>query len=161
MKKTARLSMKLLEALYGEEVAYLNENVNEGNVNSLDRDGRTMLFHAVLENLSKLIPFLIKKGADVNVHDKYGWCALHFAALTQNKNIAKLLVDNGAEIDAQEENGNTPLSTAVFESQGKGETIKYLLKAGANPSKKNYHGVSPKSLAKTIANYDVHKFFKQ
>lgn len=30
---------------------------------------------------------------------------------------------------------------------------------GANPDIKNNYGVSPKSLARTIANYDVRRFF--
>ena len=37
--------------------------------------------------------------------------------------------------------------------------IEHLLKNGANPDIENNNGVSPKSLARTIANYDVRRFF--
>jgi uncharacterized protein len=55
--------------------------------------------------------------------------------------------------------GNTPLFRAVFESNGRGEIVKMLRAAGANPERENIHGVSPAQLARTIANYDVAQYF--
>jgi len=72
----------------------------------------------------------------------------------------KLLIDAGAAIDPVDDHGNTPLSNAVFESRGDGQVIQMLLAAGADPHRKNSHGVSPASLAHTISNYDVAKFFR-
>ena len=40
-----------------------------------------------------------------------------------------------------------------------GTFYEHLLKNGANPDIENNNGVSPKSLARTIANYDVRRFF--
>jgi ankyrin repeat protein len=69
------------------------------------------------------------------------------------------LLDAGAPVNARDANGNTPLSDAVFRSRGRGDVIKLLRDRGADPTLKNNHGVSPLSLAHTIANYDVRQFF--
>lgn len=42
---------------------------------------------------------------------------------------------------------------------GEAECISVLLAAGADPDSDNDYGVSPRSLAYTIANYDMPKFF--
>jgi hypothetical protein len=39
--------------------------------------------------------------------------------------------------------------------------ISLLREAGADPHRPNAHGVTPASLAHTIANYDVRKFFPE
>jgi hypothetical protein len=49
---------------------------------------------------------------------------------------------------------------AVFDSKGRGGVIKLLLSAGASKGLRNKHGVSPQSLAKSIANYDVSNFLE-
>jgi uncharacterized protein len=51
------------------------------------------------------------------------------------------------------------LSDAVFNSRGHGGLIAILRKRGADPYRKNHHGVSPLDLARTIANFDVAQFF--
>jgi ankyrin repeat protein len=63
-------------------------------------------------------------------------------------------------VDARDKHGNTPLSKAVFYSQGSGEMISLLLRWGADRDLKNNYGVSPVGLARSIANYDVARFFE-
>jgi len=63
-------------------------------------------------------------------------------------------------VDPQDSHGNTPLSTAVFNSRGNGELIKLLREHGADPYLKNNHGVSPLGLSRNIANYGVAQFFR-
>ena len=65
----------------------------------------------------------------------------------------------GALVDVADEHGNTPLFRAVFESKGRGEMVKLLLSRGAGPDLCNAHGVSPRIVADTIANFDVKQFF--
>lgn len=48
---------------------------------------------------------------------------------------------------------------SCYAIQGRWLFIEHLLKNGANPDIENNNGVSPKSLARTIANYDVRRFF--
>lgn len=58
----------------------------------------------------------------------------------------------------QNANGNTPLWEAVMQYKGDG-FLSNTFENGANPDIENNNGVSPKSLARTIANYDVRRFF--
>lgn len=153
----------LLEAVYRQDVEKIKKLIVQGDVlDSQDSDGRTPLMHAILaENASiEVVNLLLRLGADPNIRDRdQGWTALHFAAQVVRLDLVVALIDAGAKIDVEDEFGNTPLWRAVFSSQGKGDVIKALLSAGANPDKKNIHGVSPKILASNIANFNVSLFF--
>ena len=126
---------------------------------SIDRDGRTVLHYAALENNSAEVQRLLEAGFAAGDADKSGWTPLHFAAQGHSAGAVTLLIAHGAPVDAQDSHGNTPLSKAVFNSNGRGELIQLLREAGADPHRKNNYGVSPLSLARTIANYDVRQFF--
>lgn len=125
-----------------------------------DGDGRTPLMHAVLIGSAEFTTILLTAGADAKRADKDGFTALHFAAQEYAPEIAQILIQNGAEVDAVDQYGNTPLARAAFASRGRGDVIKILLAAGANPDLQNQHGMSARSLAKSIANYDVQQFFR-
>jgi ankyrin repeat protein len=120
---------------------------------------RTPLHHAAADAEPETVVQLIELGVDVNAQDSQGWSALHFAAQSLSTDCARLLLEAGANVNARDSFGNTPLSRAVFAYQGDGELIELLRKAGAEPSLKNNHGVSPVDLARSIANHDVAKFF--
>ena len=106
-----------------------------------------------------MIASLFESGVDPNAADNLGFTPLHFAAQSQCAEVVLMLVEKGAEIDKKNSVGNTPLGLAIFNYRGDGEVIKILLKAGANPNLQNNAGVSPKTLAQRIGNYDVSKFF--
>jgi ankyrin repeat protein len=132
---------------------------------SIDRLGRSALHYAAAEqNLDQInldqIRRLIQGGSDVNLADRDGWTPLHFAAQSHNAEVARLLLDSAASVDPRDGHGNTPLWRAVFNSQGRGELIELLRSRGANPLSKNGSGVSPVELARSIANYDVARFFQ-
>jgi ankyrin repeat protein len=126
----------------------------------VDRYGRTELHNAVIDGDADKARTLVAAGARVDVADDEGWTPLHYAAHTQSRAIAELLLAARAPIDAQDLHGNTPLSTAVFESRGRGDLITLLRQHGADPIRENNYGVSPVSLARTIANYDVAQYFR-
>jgi ankyrin repeat protein len=126
---------------------------------AVDRYRRTALHYAALNNDLAEVGRLLDAGFAPTTADKAGWTPLHFAAQEYAGGAAKLLIQHGALVDAQDSHGNTPLAKAVFYSQGRGELIRLLREAGADPQLKNKHGVSPVKLARTIANYDVRQFF--
>ncbi|WP_239567515.1 ankyrin repeat domain-containing protein [Streptomyces sp. G44] len=119
------------------------------------RLGRTAVHYAVVDGDGARLRVLLAGGADPEAVDASGWAPLHFAAQAQDPVAAEILLAAGASVDAVDRQGNTPLWKAVFSSRGEGATIRVLVEAGADPDLVNGHGVSPRSLADRIANYDV------
>ncbi len=72
-----------------------------------------------------------------------------------------MLLRAGARVDLPDGNGNTPLWRAVFASEGRGELIRLLRDAGADPFRPNLHGRTPLGLARLIGNYDVEQHFAE
>ena len=126
---------------------------------TIDQSGRDDLMNAVIDRDVGTVARLLANGQDPNRLDNAGWSALHFAAQNNHAELAALLLANGASTSIVDLHGNTPLWRAVFSCRGAEECIKVLLEAGADPDQPNNHGVSPKSLAQTIANYDARTFF--
>ena len=124
-----------------------------------DRLWRTPLHYASADAKPDEVRRLLSIGLDVNIQDKDGWSPLHFAAQSQSEEVTTLLLNAGANIEAQDRHGNTALSRAVFCCRGDGKVIELLRSHGANPSIKNHYGVSPVGLARTVANYDIARFF--
>jgi len=122
-------------------------------------DKRMPLHHAALENDVTLVRELIAQGADVNAQVRDGFASLHFAAQEYALEAAKVLLAAGATVDITNKHGNTPLWTATFDSEGRGDMIQLLREAGADPLHKNKYGASPLDLARLIANYDVEQWF--
>ncbi len=125
----------------------------------LDRDGRSALHYAARDGDLIAARKLVAAGMEVNLQDKDGWSPLHFAAQARSADLAEFLINHGAIVDAQDRFGNTPLAKATFESRGDGAVIKILRAAGADPEKQNKSGISPVSLARMIANFDVARFY--
>ena len=146
----------VINAVFSKDLFRLRSTLEAGeNVDERDRDGRTALHHACIENREDLVDILLHFKARVIDADNNGWTPLHFAAQSYGVNIARKLLQLGAPVDAVDSYGNTPLHRAVFESMGRGDMILLLLKQGADRDRKNNHGVSPADLASTIANFDV------
>lgn len=153
-----------LSAIRKGKVNQVIDLVNSGlEVNALDKDGRSLLINSIVSNNFKeeIIVFLINSGADPDLPDKVAkWTSLHAASQEYSAISLKHLIPKSKNIDARDAYGNTPLFKAVFAYRGEsGEPIELLLKGGANPDAENEYGVSPRSLAEQIANYDVKKFF--
>jgi len=150
----------LRDAVLANDLGRVRALIAEGrSLEETDRDGRTPIFHAVIDRRREIIDALIAAGAKVGVQDRNGHSPLHHAAKQWNAEAARRLVEAGAPLDPKDVYGNTPLCEAVFASQGRGEIIQLLLAKGANPDADNNSGMSPRKLAQTIANYDEKQFF--
>lgn len=121
------------------------------------------LCEAVIHNDLEGLINLIDSGADIDGVDYNHITALCYAVERGNISMAKLLLEKGANIEFRDPWGNTPLSTAVFhegDSENSLEMIHLLLSYGADVNAENNYGVSPKSLANTIAGFPEMKAFK-
>lgn len=159
MKRKKTVPGQLIDKVYGTDYSEIKDYVNEDTIDLPDKDGRSLLFHAVLAKNLDLLHWFIEKHADVNKHDSLGWTALHYAAQEYLIDFVDVLIINGADVNAQDEYGNSVLWRAVFASKGRGAVIERLLQAGADVNLENSRGISPIKLANTIANFDVKQFF--
>src|SRR5687768_14827306 len=128
-------------------------------VAAVDREGRSPLHYAALNDDAQEARRLLGERADPNIADRAGFTPLHFAAQEGSVAVARLLLDNGADVDAVNVNGNTALFVAVFNSRGQGDLIALLRERGADPFAQNRSGQTPVGLARLISNYEVAKFF--
>lgn len=73
---------EMLTAVYkGDGKKLLKLIEKGGDVNALDRGGRSLLMQAVAQGNKELVKILLDNGADPNLADKKtGWTALHQAA---------------------------------------------------------------------------------
>jgi uncharacterized protein len=152
----------IFTAVMSNNLVQIESEINGGiDINIKDRDGRTPLINSVIDNNLVITRYLLSNGANVNIQDRNGYASLHFSCQNQNYEITKLLIESGADIESVDAYGNTPLSKAVFYYRGVGDVVQYLLLSGADKNRKNNHGISPKGLALSIANYDVGKYFDE
>lgn len=56
--------------------------------------------------------FLLRKNADVNIQNKFGYTALHVATLEGHERIVELLLKNGADKNIENDDGLTPMDLA-------------------------------------------------
>lgn len=151
---------KIFTIIHNESIEELLKLLQTGiNINIQDKEKKTLLIHAVINNKLEMVRLLISKGIDLNIQDSLGYTALHYAVQNYNIDAVELLLSNKARVDVQDKCGNTPLFRAVFNSRGRGEVIKLLLANGANRNLTNNYGISPLNLANTISNYGINKFF--
>lgn len=129
------------------------------DINSQDREGRSVIYYAIRDRRNDVVDWALERGANVNAVDKYGETPLHFAARFYNTVAAQRIISQYANIDVRDIYGNTALWRATFESKGRGDIIRLLLKYGADAAMANKSGVSPYQLADRISNHDVKQFF--
>jgi ankyrin repeat protein len=159
-KKPSNNSEALSNAVESNQVSRAQELIEGAcDVNTRDKGGSTPLIRSALHGYDELLALLLHSGADVNLSDKLGKTALHYAAQEQHEDTVRRLLEAGADVNSQDFHGNSPLSNAVFSSQGRGGIIKLLRQNGANENLPNKHGVSPLALAGSIANFDVMQYF--
>jgi uncharacterized protein len=152
---------QILEAVYQKDIKSLSALFDAGaDPNSADVEGRTPLMHAILASdaSNEMIAFLLKRGANPNLHDHtQKWTALHFAARDQKAALVKTLLDGGATVDPVDVFGNTPLWRAIMDANATREIVDLLICHGADIYKANIKGVSPASLAEKLGKIQLLK----
>jgi len=113
------------------------------DVNAINQAGETPLMLAALKGRVDWAESLVARGALVN---EPGWNALHYAASGPSPDLVSWLVGKGAEIDALSPNGTTALMMAA--GYGPLSSVERLLKAGADPTRRNQQGLSAADFAR-------------
>ena len=87
--------------------------------------GNTLLYEAVSRKSEKIVKFLIKSGANVNIKNELLNTPLHRAVQIKSLPIIRMLIDAGADIHAIENRGNNMLHLAA--KTGEVDLIKYFV----------------------------------
>jgi ankyrin repeat protein len=99
------------------------------NVDTLDKNGDTVLFCASEIGFANTVKILLDYGADVNVKNNYGDTALIIAVTYNQPEIVTILLMNGADVNANNNDGYTALNVA--NNNGNVEIVTMLLKQEA------------------------------
>ena len=126
-----------------ETVVLLGANVNWRQD---DEAGLTGLQKAVWVGSMEKLEFLLSKGADANLTDKWGRTPL---GRTNSNDVAKILLEHGADPNKADEDGCTPLHDAVMWDNK--ALIKTLMEGGADPHRADKQGDSPLQMARRRA----------
>eukprot|EP00746_Dinoflagellata_sp_MGD_P165376 gnl/MRDRNA2_/MRDRNA2_94597_c0_seq1.p1 gnl/MRDRNA2_/MRDRNA2_94597_c0~~gnl/MRDRNA2_/MRDRNA2_94597_c0_seq1.p1 ORF type:complete len:433 (+),score=85.61 gnl/MRDRNA2_/MRDRNA2_94597_c0_seq1:87-1385(+) len=84
------------------------------DINTRDREGRTVLHVAAANNDDEAICRLCELGADRNLKDRNGRTALHAAAAAGHLQVIELLLELGGSITAVDKGGWTAVALAEF-----------------------------------------------
>lgn len=110
-----------------------------------DRDGKTLLHHAVKNNEINFIKFLIESGADINAKDNNGRTPLNNFPLYNDEDdyedridTLSFLITNGAEINNKDNKGNSILHTAIKKDNI--NFVRFLILNGANINNVDNYG---------------------
>lgn len=148
-------STALVSAASAGDFASLQMLIAKGaSVNEKDMSGVTALHNAAMNGNLEAVRFLIARGADVNAAiGVYGpptvkngnialgnLTPLMMAAAFSGPEVTKALIDAGANVNAQDIRGMTPLMFAVATDRADVRTVRYLLDAGTDQSKKTRDG---------------------
>ncbi|XP_022288625.2 fibronectin type 3 and ankyrin repeat domains 1 protein-like isoform X1 [Crassostrea virginica] len=142
---------------------------NGAKYDDYDRGGSTPIHWAVDGGNTRLIEWIIKDGADVNLKDhSHGWTPLiRCASVNGNRNVALTLLVCGAEVNIQDKDGKTALMVAII--NGHQDLVELLLQKNADITVKNLfgktaydmaHSMERRKIARTIEDYVQSKGIK-
>jgi ankyrin repeat protein len=97
-----------------------------------DPFGRSPFWHAVRKGNLDCVISLLKAGADPNESFSDRESLLAYAAGMSDAAVVKAMVDAGADIHKTDKDGHSVLRAALKFSNGKADTVKVLLDAGAD-----------------------------
>lgn len=115
------------------------------------------IVNAIIENDFDWFVELVEN-AGVDRVDSNGLTPLMFCIQNERSKMIDYLLEKEIDINRQDNVGNTALFYAVFKSKDKIGLIEKLLKKGADMNMANKAGVSPLSLANSMANENVRNF---
>lgn len=124
------------EAMIRQDASAIIDLLKRGvDVNTVDRDGNTLLTQAIKRDIPEAVDYLMAHRARLNTRNRHGETALSIAAYNGRTAFVKKLVEAGAEINYY---GWPPLSYAAY--NGHLEIVDYLLKHGAEVNGKTGNG---------------------
>ncbi len=130
---------------FGRDLEIIKFLVAQGFDINLVKDvtGRTPILSAARLQSLDVLEFLIDKGADVKLKDRFGETPLLVAASGNSVEVLKLFLDNGVDFNARGyRKGSTPLTMAAhFNTDPR--VIQFLIDQGSDIQEGTKDGVTP------------------
>lgn len=90
------------------KLSKLLDNIEDISIiNNLDRKGLSAVHWAAIKGYSECLEVLYKLGADINIHDPFGWSPLHAAVATKNIKCVSKLLEFNADVYALTKDGES------------------------------------------------------
>lgn len=145
-----------------EHGANLDYSPSGKEADELNITGQTALFMATLKEQNDVVQYLIEKGSQVNVKNRYGVSPLLLCAEGGNEALVKLLVGVGADVNMSPSGdlavehilaGQTPLYGAA--KKGHYHICKFLIENGAEVNAETMTGATPLYTAVEESHLDI------
>ncbi len=168
--RTAQLAKndQLIQAVEAGDLQRVQQLMSQGaNVNARTRAGLTALSLAVIHGHDEIALWLIQQGASLDARDrsgdrqqKYpGYSPVHYAALYGRTRVLSAMLDAGVSVNLRDRNGYTLLMLAS--ENGHLETVKLLLKRGADPFARSALGETALDCARRSGNPELIQLLTQ
>ena len=154
-----------IRAAYRGDVGAVKGFLDDGfPVNAGNEVGYTVLMGAARAASLQVIRLILSRGGQAAVADRRAYTALHWAVAqppadhTSQLSCVRTLIDAGADVNARNEDGTTPLMNAAW--FGCHDSLKELLRRGADSSARDAKGRSARDLASERGHNDIVEILK-
>jgi ankyrin repeat protein len=86
-------------AILNDDLELLKKSINDDNLNAIDRDHCTPLYATAAHGRTRLMKYLIQRGADLNFTDLCKYAPIMKAVQRDRVECVKLLADAGCALD--------------------------------------------------------------
>ena len=108
--------------------------------------GTVLHYVAANNDPTESVQFLINRGLDVDVRNRYNATPLAAAVLEENLEMAEFLIGEGADVMSSNKSGRTPLHLAAI--RGNRAIVRLLIDRGAHPAARDDEGRTPADWAR-------------
>ncbi|MFT9599508.1 M48 family metallopeptidase [Mesobacillus sp.] len=150
----------LIDAVISGNTKKVDNLIENGeDIHQIDYNGYTALDWAVMDDNIQMVQLLLDLKADPNFESDYGMTPFMTASEKGTASMIKMLHDAGGDPNYQEMSaGYTALTYAVF--SGKIETVKLLIKLGADIQLKDYSGMTARMHALQAGEQEIADLLK-
>jgi ankyrin repeat protein len=133
-------SIEIAIAIDDNDLARLEQLIDPTAINECDENGTTMLHYAALRKKTKIIKFLVQKGAKIDIQKIDGLTPCMVAACCDDLPSLNFLLDAGANPSLEDVDGYTALDYAAF-NRNTDMVVKIIAQVGPSYYRNNVNPI--------------------